>query len=681
MENLDGAQGVFRWFGGLLLGVMVSVPAWGRWSFAPPALDFTRPIVLGGEVVTLGFEVEFTDGAEARSVLNLDNENVRTTKFPYLLPAYKIEKATGRFETNSIPVNSLVPLERQLREQKEVLGGSVKSVHVHFRVSPKVVDQIGEEKFGAWISRIADAIIFWRLENRSPFIVFGTLTLGRLVPMQLEDRGALRVERKEGMVDIEVRGLDGDVQETIEFVKLILTGLAHPELIVGYSSFQESTFNGWTISQLVGHYIQSTEGRSITSEEQTVLILLEDLRYRILPPEFLSYAPYLSAEERSAVVTAEKVLVSKISNIVQQAATQQEPLVRGEVRKAYADVVRQWAQHLQLSRKLRSTLLSSPGTPETSTLSESEAVAVLKQSPMATHDFIPREVYSNVSVRSLLEILGQATAPSQYTGYIAAMVVSRMNNISLDEQNDLLDLRSDLVDQLWSILSESKFKNEVVSISEKMWERSDRTGRLILARLILKYGVLSPGLLSEIRRSGPQFLAILKEGLLKMWTSRLVQLLTMDFDDQQTRGLVLGAMTDRAAGLSAQGLLNLLSRCMPSCPAGELVKKVVWTSEKVREMNVGLFRDLDRPSGSRNLAYSATALLALEPFQTLDLFSLFLRHPDSSVRAEARRLIPSAPVVLQHQILESFPLFSVRGWFERLRSHFSKVCENLLTNS
>lgn len=207
--------------------------------------DPSRPLHLDGRAVRFAFEAEFRP--DERIAEKLDNYKIRLRPgvCPFLSREGSVEAdCSGNWEVKSDGVNQPVEtIEKILAQMKQVKDflrvdapgtkeTMLRGFHLHIFFAKSVVTQhSNEEQLKGWISRIGDAILFWRLQYRSTKFALDTLTQRRLPAVHLgEDvRGTVRLLASrggaDGLYDLELRGFMSSRAQLGLFARIVCTAL------------------------------------------------------------------------------------------------------------------------------------------------------------------------------------------------------------------------------------------------------------------------------------------------------------------------------------------------------------------------------------------------------------------------------------------------------------------------
>ena len=202
--------------------------------------DPGRPLHLDGRAVRFAFEAEFLPDERIAEKLDKYKIRVRPGVFPFLSREGNIEADySGNWEVKSDgvkqPVETIEKIAAQMKEIKDffrvALGSQetkLKGFHLHIFFAKSVIAQhSNEEQLKGWISRIGDAILFWRLQYRDTT----TLTQRRPRAECLGEnvRGTVRLLTNragaDGLYDLELRGFMSSRAQLGLFARIVCTAL------------------------------------------------------------------------------------------------------------------------------------------------------------------------------------------------------------------------------------------------------------------------------------------------------------------------------------------------------------------------------------------------------------------------------------------------------------------------
>lgn len=328
-----------------------------------------NPLLVGNVTVTFGFEAEFQcrhhNRVHDRKIVTAvegERVHVNTRDFPFLMSTGNTEE-TGNWEVQSVPFTQLEACLGAMKTIKDTLRPSptarseLRSFHLHMRF-PLAITTTVEERNGleGWISRVADAVLFWRVQHRSIEFALDNWTMQRNEVTNLTRRGTLRLDpnRAPGMWDCEIRGCMTSQAKIRQFTQIICTGLQRRDFTrIGHYAWQLLSTQPAQQQRLVDFFAQY--GRAdLTQQQRNLLQEMEqaatfEARGNIVLFG-LNKAPYFSDVERASIEVANREFVE---NFIDFSAAGS--------RSRYLDALKQWAIRANIHHALLVTLTSGFG--------------------------------------------------------------------------------------------------------------------------------------------------------------------------------------------------------------------------------------------------------------------------------------------------------------------------------
>lgn len=325
-------------------------------------------LVIGGVVVTFGFEAEFKcqhqDRHHDRRLGRVDTSNpevlhVINDDFPFLEKIGNTE-ALGNWEVQSKPYETLGECMRDMKIIKEYLRvgddntSELRSFHLHMHFPNSVTNgRFNDPNFRAWVSRIGDAVLLWRIQYRSLRYTFENNSMIRRPLENLKYRGTVRLTyMNRSYWDLELRGFMTARSQIRYMVCIICTALA-AKSFHGFHEFQIRSTD-YRQQPSLGQFL-NRYNPSIDPENPVILELQNksSLGYKTMHPVLYGFesAPYFTDVERSYIVKANKEFAKEF-----QVANSYSR----EYRHWYYEHLRKWAKSMNLHHMLLCTLLRDP---------------------------------------------------------------------------------------------------------------------------------------------------------------------------------------------------------------------------------------------------------------------------------------------------------------------------------
>mmetsp|Transcript_34254 Transcript_34254/g.96529 ORF Transcript_34254/g.96529 Transcript_34254/m.96529 type:complete len:379 (+) Transcript_34254:93-1229(+) len=324
-------------------------------------VDMTKLLTLGGGMVTFGFEAEFR-GENVESFVRRTPNGLEARRDIYkFLARDAIVESTGNYEVRSVVYQYAPGCISDMRVIKKALGQDLRSFHLHMRFNKVTIPVSLEEEFLAWVSRIGDAIILWRLQNRKAHLALTTWTQQRRPLRYIQYRGTVRLQIIDGQYDLELRGFMNSSRSIGRLLQVILTGLKYPERIQHAKEFQELSTNENNQMKLrrFFHEYWTPGCRDLTDND---LFLLDDLNneatYKSRMHVILwgmEEAPYFPESYREQIRARNRQFVRDFETFFVQ--VEQGQMDKNTQYINYRARLKMWAQDLKISEMMTSTLL------------------------------------------------------------------------------------------------------------------------------------------------------------------------------------------------------------------------------------------------------------------------------------------------------------------------------------
>lgn len=608
------------------------------------ALDFSKPFSLHGADVTIGFEAEFRG---PRSTLLVDEKMYGlfpNSRFDYLTKNVQGVLSSNRnMEVDSIPTDNLDSVETQMKEVRDTLGDSLKGFHVHFRVSPSAVNAVGQNTFAGWISRLSDAVVFWRLENRKPFFVLGTTTTRRLSAQDLTERGSLRVEQIDGKIDIEVRGYMGELEECLQLVKIILFGLKHPQYVKGFYDFQLLSERSRDLQTELRSFFRRTLQRDLNSQEQLVLETILSLpRTRHFPLLSFEHAPYFSDSQKKEILLARESFLEKVSQLIQTLSDEEPSLnLSRKTLQSYGALLKEWAQKLNMYESILATSLMPPEVQDHFEFDQTQAAEYLHSSGTFSLPIHSIDLFKPIPTQDLVDWMLNTTEHLEEPQMAGRVLAARFDELSDQTITDLILSTSQNMQRADSaVFSHSSVR--LNSILKTLWDSNDDTVQKRVAEVLSVAEKPPFDLVQHVMHSDPSLRKLALPALGNMTPSEALGLFyvleKMNLDQQEVV-LLFRALQRHAGALSAIDMERMMSFDSPFAPGpiAQVIQAWSWHDFDNRTaLTSVLINALNSTHGAS--ALNVVEALAEYPARSPQPLRVALRHRDP----EIRRKVPKA---------------------------------------
>ena len=321
---------------------------------------------------SFGFEVEFRDCEEAkREIFHFvgGERKVRTEKFPFLDGTW-IQEESGNYEVRSKPyigANAILGnTTSDMWRMREVLGDYMASFHLHIRFPISLVPRNKEEDFNGWIARMADYVLFWRLQKRKEWFALSAWCMTRLPITYMTEKmlkGPVRFQKGKpdfrDHYDIEIRGFMREVSKIEELTQILMTGVTNKSY-KGYYKFQEHSSRPSQQEKLVDFFQRNRSSGclEVTASRRKTLENLEANASRMGRGNVVLFdfenAPFFSQEYRRKIVAQNTQFVKDFNSYFRSVEAGDYEGIR---REQYRKRLKEWAVALDLQSHLKQSLL------------------------------------------------------------------------------------------------------------------------------------------------------------------------------------------------------------------------------------------------------------------------------------------------------------------------------------
>ncbi|OQW46627.1 MAG: hypothetical protein A4S09_16255 [Proteobacteria bacterium SG_bin7] len=325
------------------------------------------------ENVSFGLEFEYSNHQGLKEQLGT---------LGFLEREITVEEATGNHEIRTLPTKDLNEMFAQIHVMRDILGDSLKSIHLHLRTPKSIYENMERPTFDAWIGRTSDWIMSLRASYRQGRFAFRTRTQSRMrvdTPNSWiendknEYRGTMRVLVLGNEVDIEVRGLMNGVYtqkglESDQFIVstlVLLTGLKNPELIEGQylnRVAMEVAPSTNLLKESMEEHAQAM-GKDLESLPHSIDDLVSGLRLpnlMLLPLVGFHYSPMLSSHDIKKIQNANLNWQLAVWEILNDRSLDKE-----NAREKFYESLKDWTRKSGIEEALFDSLLVQPA-PKTS---------------------------------------------------------------------------------------------------------------------------------------------------------------------------------------------------------------------------------------------------------------------------------------------------------------------------
>mmetsp|Transcript_34525 Transcript_34525/g.97389 ORF Transcript_34525/g.97389 Transcript_34525/m.97389 type:complete len:348 (-) Transcript_34525:140-1183(-) len=335
----------------------------------PDLEDISKPAKTDWGYVSFGFECEFSNNRVARDkmfrVVN-GTRKVRTDDFPFLDGTW-IQEESGNWEVRSSPYLErraiIANVIRDIKEVKRAMGEAVRSFHLHMRFPLDCVPPSRKEAFRAWIARVGDAVLFWRLQRRDEWYALVAWCMTRQPMKTLHLKGPIRLQMgrpDRSKYDLELRGFMKSGRKIQQMTQIVVSGIIRGNYN-GYASFQLVSSDRHR-QERITHFFRryrSAGCRRIGQRETALLERLRSEASRLQRGNVILYdlenAPYFSSATRTLIAAENRKFVRNFNTFFEK-AIDSNSWSKKEQNRQYRRRLKNWAIAINLHDKLLKTL-------------------------------------------------------------------------------------------------------------------------------------------------------------------------------------------------------------------------------------------------------------------------------------------------------------------------------------
>ena len=320
---------------------------------------------------SFGFEVEFQNDATAfKKIFEKKSgqiPRVRVEKFPCLDGTF-IQEETGNWEVRSKPYlgeNAVLgQVIRDMKEIKTVLCGMLRSFHIHIRFPTAYIPHNKKKDFRGWISRLQDALFFWRLQYRNEWYALSAWCMTRQPITTQHMKGPLRLQvdkPEEGKYDLELRGFMSCGRKIQQFVQVLVNAVIRQHY-VGFYSFQYSSTLTSKQEGIVKFFERhrTSSCRVLGEREITFLHKMYNHATRLKRGNTVLFdlenAPYLNEDVKANIRKENREFVRKFDTFFRDALDRNRHSSNGEQYSEYRRRLKNWAIACNLHEHITKSL-------------------------------------------------------------------------------------------------------------------------------------------------------------------------------------------------------------------------------------------------------------------------------------------------------------------------------------